>query len=114
MNCPSSFESDTHTFEFSGGSIPDAAAIHAARKQREAMREGRGKTGHKNGGGRKKDYIPLSGGGGGGGEGGRSKGGRLARGSDESGSDEDKIDFAGVRSDRQVNNFRTSAIKNLQ
>ena len=66
------------------------------------MREGRGKTGHKNG---KKDYIPLSGGG----EGGRASkgGGRLARGSDESGSDEDKIDFAGVRGDRQVLSSQT-------
>ena len=97
-----------YTACIAGGSIPDAAAIHAARKKREAMREGRGGGGGRGGAARNgenghsggKDYIPL------GSEGGKGSRGSSARNrrakSDDSDDDEDRIDFAGVRTDRQV------------
>ncbi len=88
---------------FTGGAIPDAAAIHAARKRRQAARE----KGDANGDGARAggDYIPIrreddsSGGQR------SSRGRRLDRDEDDSGEDEDRINFTGVRSgakDRQL------------
>ena len=66
------------------------------------MREGRaGKNGHPGGGQGRADYIPLR----------KDEEGRKARRkSGDSDSDEDRIDFAGVRSDRQVMTTQMSAL----
>ena len=69
---------------FSGGGIPDAATIHAARKKREAMREAGGVS--------EKDYIPIKKADDA--ESGRGKRGpRLVREEDEEEEGEDRLSF---------------------
>ena len=69
---------------FSGGGIPDAATIHAARKKREALREA-------GGGGASQDYLPIKKADD---ESGRAKRGpRLVREEDEEEGEEDRVSF---------------------
>ena len=69
---------------FSGGGIPDAATIHAARKKREALRDA-------GGGGASQDYLPIKKADD---ESGRAKRGpRLVREEDEEEGEEDRVSF---------------------
>ena len=52
--------SDRLFFQFSGGAIPDAAAIYAARKRREAAREGKTGSASPAAPAASKDYLPIN------------------------------------------------------
>ena len=81
-----------------GGAIPDATAIHAARKKREAMRAGGHASEDKS-----RSYIPLKGNG----EVEKSQSRqRSPQDDDDSDADEPRINFTGVRS--------SAAMRNLQ
>ena len=77
-----------------GGAIPDANAIHAARKKREAMRAGGNNPEPKT-----RSYIPLKD---------NKEGDRTMRSpqheDDDSDDDEARMRFTGVRSDAAIKN----------
>lgn len=75
--------------------IPDAAAIHAARKKREALRAGGAAAGNKDSDHSSKNFIPLSG------RGDERRGRRRHHLADEDDDSEEdgRINFAGVRSE---------------
>ena len=96
--------SNSYLLKYIGGAIPDATAIHAARKKREAMRAG----GHIAESKSSKSYIPLKGNVDG------DNHERSPRQDDEDDSDaeEARINFTGVRSAAAIRNRQLEQLDN--
>ena len=85
-----------------GGAIPDATAIHAARKKREAMRAGGSLPDVKS-----QSYIPLTNN-----SADRDRRIRSPREEDDSDAEESRINFTGVRSAAAVKNRQLEELDN--
>ena len=96
-------ENHSILFVYLGGAIPDATAIHAARKKREAIRAGGHQAESKS-----RSYIPLKS------EGDRDRKLCSPRQEDEDDSDaeEARINFTGVRSAAAVRNRQLEELDN--